>query len=146
MAKKKTEILVIEDDADWQRELKQILEKNGYQVTIAGTYSEAMAAIRKDTAKVAVVDLSLKPDRCDRHGVDVMKSTRMPVVCVSGTMFPGEGDKLFGKGLVEWYFTKDEFANQVNSFLAQIADSIKIPNAEISKRWKIIERSLRQGD
>lgn len=120
------EVLIVEDDPGWQRELRIILEEKGYRVRVAGTYSEALAVITNGIVKVAVVDLSLiSENKKDRQGLELMKAIRIPVVVVSGVMWSGEGEKLLSDGLVREYFSKKNLNLQVEAFLAQVGESMR---------------------
>lgn len=60
MAKAKPKLLVVEDDAGLQRQLKWSFED--YDVLIAGTREDAIELLRAEEPKVVTVDLGLPPD------------------------------------------------------------------------------------
>ena len=144
----KDEILLIEDEPGWQRELQRILKQAGYEVRIVDNYPDAVAALNERTAKVAVIDVSLVRGKGDdRQGIKIMEEARIPVVCVSGylgTEDPDEVGELLQEGLADWFFGKKTFNEE--KFLEAVGRSLVKSKAEISKRWRIIERRLRPGD
>lgn len=143
----KEEILVIEDEFPWQRELKSILEGNDYEVTLATNYSEAVEALKSKTAKVAVVDMSLIPgDAHDRQGLEVAKEAVIPVVCISGYLTEDEAEKLNEDCITPWFFTKQAVANKKKKFLESVAAALTQSKDEIRTKWNIIEHRFRQGD
>ncbi|MCG8505604.1 MAG: response regulator, partial [Sphingomonadales bacterium] len=60
MAKAKPKLLVVEDDAGLQRQLKWSFED--YKVLIASTREDAIELLRAEEPKVVTVDLGLPPD------------------------------------------------------------------------------------
>ncbi len=54
-------ILVAEDDADWQSDLRTVLEGAGFTVESVTTYDTAIAGLQASDIALAVVDMSLKP-------------------------------------------------------------------------------------
>src|SRR5262249_40110513 len=138
------EVLVLEDELKWQGLLKELLEKAGYSVKTASSLTEAVQALKVGNTKVAVVDLSLGPgDGKDRQGREFIEPLRIPVVCVSGYLRPGEISEMGTKTRAKWFFDKGEFAKERAAFLEAIALALLASEAEISARWREIERRLR---
>ena len=52
-------ILVVEDEKDWQDKFKSILEREGYETKIAAGYGEALGELRRKLFDLAVIDLRL---------------------------------------------------------------------------------------
>ena len=63
--------LVIEDDRSWQQILSEILEDCGLGVDVVENLDQAMAALKSQPHRVAVVDLSLSPN--DHNNVDGLR-------------------------------------------------------------------------
>lgn len=132
----KEEILVVEDEAKWQRELKRILEKKGYRVSVAGTYLKAMEAIERGTAKAAVVDLSLGVgDPSDRQGLNLLdkiqeKDEYMAVICVTGYGTVEESSDAVRKNKAFAFIGKSNF--DVQLFTKKLKEAIK--SAKIKKK------------
>ncbi len=143
----KAEILLIEDDLGWQRELKMSLEVAGYEVSVFATYDSAVNALEQHSAKAAVVDVSLIPnDASDRQGLLIMKKAHIPIVCVSGYLKPGEVGKLFHKELAGWFFDKETLWDEEADFLEAVAGAVAKYESESRKKWKKIERSVRTSE
>jgi RNA polymerase sigma factor (sigma-70 family) len=69
--------LVIEDDKSWQQIIGEILTECGLEVDIATSLDEAVAALKTQPHRVAVVDLSLSPnDHNNIDGLRVLDSVR----------------------------------------------------------------------
>ena len=52
-------VLVVDDDAGWRQILSELLSDAGYQVRACSSYGEAAGCLRRETYRLAVVDLSL---------------------------------------------------------------------------------------
>ena len=140
------EVLVIEDEPQWQRELERTLRAGGYLVRIASTYSEAIVALKEGTAKVAVVDMSLIPgDAHDRQGQEIAEVARVPVVYVSGYLKEDELEKLKDEDIIDWYFRKKTFSKRKEKFMEAVADALLKRKEQIHAQWMAIERNLRPG-
>jgi two-component system KDP operon response regulator KdpE len=79
----KTRVLVVDDEAAILRFLKPALEANSYQITAAGTVSEAMKRIAGDAPDIVVLDLGLP----DGDGKDMIRRVRewsdVPIIVLS---------------------------------------------------------------
>jgi len=62
-------ILVVDDDPNLRKTLADILRIKGYEVVIAGTGAEAIAAATREVINLALIDLMLP----DMHGLEVME-------------------------------------------------------------------------
>ncbi len=144
----KAEVLLIEDERAWQRELTRILEEGGYAVRLVDNYADAREALRTHHPTVAVVDVSLIPgDAYDRQGLQFMSEAGIPVVCVSGYLGKDEVEGLIREGRAEWFFAKQTFAGREQRFLDAVGYSAVLARHEISERWHTIEhRVIPRGD
>ena len=65
--------LIVEDDAAWQEILAELLSDSGLAVDQAVNLTQAGAAIRSTPHRLAVVDLSLKPeDHANQDGLTIL--------------------------------------------------------------------------
>lgn len=141
------EVLVIEDEPNWQHYLKRILERRGYTVKSAATTEEALEAFRAASSKVAVVDISLiKGDAYDRQGRALIEQARIPVVCVSGILPGHEVGQLLMETDAKWFFDKKEIESKEEQFLDAVEMALLDSKETISARWRQIERWIRPGD
>ncbi len=87
-------ILVIEDSKELQRELKDILNKDGYDVETAGSCQEAIEAIHNQSIDLCLMDIGLP----DGSGFDLCREIRNyyknPVIML--TSYDGEEDIIEG--------------------------------------------------
>ena len=67
----KSEILVIDDNADIRFLICNILKEKEYVVRSAANYDQALFEINKKTPDLAVIDIKL--DKGDRDGIDLLK-------------------------------------------------------------------------
>ena len=67
----KTEILVIDDNSDIRFLICNILQENGYAVSSAANYEQAVKEINSKLPNLAVVDIKL--DKGDKDGIDLLK-------------------------------------------------------------------------
>jgi DNA-binding NarL/FixJ family response regulator len=65
-------VLLVEDDAPTSWRLQDALTSAGFQVTAAGTLTEARACLERGIPKVLLTDLQLP----DGHGVELIRETR----------------------------------------------------------------------
>lgn len=65
--------LLVDDDDSWREILQEILEDEGFEVTVVSTLEQAESAIRGLSHKLAVVDLSLGgADHRNQDGLEVL--------------------------------------------------------------------------
>jgi len=67
----KTEILVIDDNADIRFLICNILQEKNYSVRSAANYEQAVKEINNKLPNMAIVDIKL--DKGDRDGIDLLK-------------------------------------------------------------------------
>lgn len=83
-------ILIIEDDANWQNIFSEIITDFGFRAIPASTYQAALAALTGQTYALAIVDISLSASKhADRGGVELLKQMarlpgKLPAVVVTG--------------------------------------------------------------
>lgn len=113
-------ILVVEDDATYQRYLVSLLEREGHRVTAVFEAEEALRTLDRDRPDLIVVDIEL-PGMSGLELLNRVKTTAsVPVMIVSG--HDGEPDRVIGLDLgAEDYIVKPflprEFAARVRSAL-----------------------------
>lgn len=139
-------VLVVEDDKEWQRELKRMVKQAGYNVTVVKSRRGAIQKLKEgQRPDVAVIDMSLTPgDSGDRQGWDVMETAKIPVVVVSGYLRPAEVEKLHREDLAEWFFDKSEFVEE--EFLSALDRALSMSKIQASKMWRELERRYNPSD
>lgn len=117
-------ILVVEDDAVYQRYLVSLLEKEGHRVTAVFEAESALHTVKGDRPDLIVVDIELP----GMSGLELLnrvkESAQVPVVIVTG--HDSEPDRVIGLDLgAEDYIVKPflprEFAARVRSALRRAA-------------------------
>ena len=67
-------ILVVEDDAGWQKLLKEIVVDAGFMPIVAASADEAAKALANYVFSLAIVDISLAfADYANRDGVNTLR-------------------------------------------------------------------------
>ncbi len=85
-------ILVVEDRADWQDIVCSTLVSEGYQARPVASYEEAMSAIQENKFDVAIIDPVLDMDnRFNRDGLGVLQKISetqpgTPIVVITGSL------------------------------------------------------------
>lgn len=82
----KAELLIVEDEADLVAIIRVRLKASGYDVRVAGTRAEGLAALAEKTPDVLILDILLP----DGTGLDILESVRknpalrnLPVIILS---------------------------------------------------------------
>lgn len=69
--------LIIDDDNAWQSIMGEILTDNGFDVAVASSVDEAIAALKTNSHRLAIVDLSLSAsDHHNQDGLRVLDAVR----------------------------------------------------------------------
>lgn len=69
--------LIVDDDSSWQGIISELLGDNGFDVDTAGSVDEAIAALKVNSHRLAVVDLSLSvSDHHNQDGLRVLDAIR----------------------------------------------------------------------
>lgn len=70
--------LIVDDDTSWQGILSEMLTDNGFEVDTASTVDDAIAALKVNSHRLAVVDLSLSvSDHHNQDGLRVLDAVRL---------------------------------------------------------------------
>ena len=115
----KTEILVIDDNADIRFLICNILQEKGYNVRSAANYDQAVKEINIKLPNLAIVDIKL--DKGDKDGIDLLKllidkKKSLPVIMVSGhanVQVAVEAIRLGAYEFVEKPFSSEKLMNYV---------------------------------
>lgn len=110
----KERILIVEDEKNILRFIKNIIESNGYDPIVAKTGEEAYSMIGSHRPDLVLLDLGLP----DMDGVNIIKNvrswTRMPIIVVSARS--SERDKVEALDLgADDYITKPFSANELTA-------------------------------
>jgi two-component system nitrogen regulation response regulator NtrX len=115
----KTEILVIDDNADIRYLICNILQENGFIVRSAANYEQAVKEINIKLPNLAIVDIKL--DKGDKDGIDLLKllidkKKSLPVIMVSGhanVQVAVEAIRLGAYEFVEKPFSSEKLLNYI---------------------------------
>ena len=115
----KSEILVIDDNADIRFLICNILEENGYNVRSAANYEQATKEINTKLPHLAIIDIKL--DKGDRDGIDLLKQIvekdkSLPIIMISGhanVQVAVEAIRLGAYEFVEKPFSSEKLLNYV---------------------------------
>ena len=119
----KSEILVIDDNADIRFLICNILKEKEYVVRSAANYDQALFEINKKTPDLAVIDIKL--DKGDRDGIDLLKhimkiNKSVPVIMISGhanVQLAVEAIRIGAYEFVEKPFSTEKILNYVTRAL-----------------------------
>ena len=115
----KSEILVIDDNADIRFLICNILQENGYEIRSAANYEQATKEIETKLPSLAIVDIKL--DKGDKDGIDLLKllikkDKSLPVIMISGhanVQVAVEAIRLGAYEFVEKPFSSEKLLNYV---------------------------------
>jgi len=119
----KSEILVIDDNADIRFLICNILKEKEYLVRSAANYDQAVFEINKKLPDLAVIDIKL--DKGDRDGIDLLKqimkiNKAIPVIMISGhanVQLAVEAIRIGAYEFVEKPFSTEKILNYVTRAL-----------------------------
>ncbi len=119
----KSEILVIDDNADIRFLICSILKEKDYVVRSAANYDQAVFEINKKIPDLAVIDIKL--DKGDRDGIDLLKqimkiNKSVPVIMISGhanVQLAVEAIRIGAYEFVEKPFSTEKILNYVTRAL-----------------------------
>jgi two-component system nitrogen regulation response regulator NtrX len=122
----KSEILIIDDNADIRYLIYNILEENGYDVRSAANYNQAITEIKSKLPNLAIVDIKL--DKGDKDGIDILKlimkiDKNLPVIMISGhanVQVAVEAIRIGAYEFVEKPFSSEKLLNYVKRALETI--------------------------
>jgi two-component system nitrogen regulation response regulator NtrX len=135
----KTEILVIDDNADIRFLICNILSDNGYTVRSAANYDQALTEINTKLPDLAIVDIKL--DKGDKDGIDLLKvlmnkNKDLPVIMISGhatVQVAVEAVRLGAYEFVEKPFSTEKLLN----YIKRADEVFKIKNEKINFENKL---------
>jgi two-component system nitrogen regulation response regulator NtrX len=115
----KSEILVIDDNADIRFLICNILEENGYTIRSAANYEQAVKEIKTKLPNLAIVDIKL--DKSDKDGMDLLKllidkDKSLPIIMISGhanVQVAVEAIRIGAYEFVEKPFSSEKLLNYV---------------------------------
>src|SRR5690606_34078050 len=129
-----TRILLVEDEASFSEPLSYLLEKEGYQVSVAQDGLDAVAQFKADGADLVLLDLMLPGS----SGIEVCRQLRghssVPIIML--TAKDGEIDKVVGLELgADDYVTKPyssrELLARIKAVLRRLAEPEELVPATI---------------
>ena len=115
----KTEILIIDDNADIRFLICNILKEKGYDIRSAANYEQAVLEINKKKPDLAIIDIKL--DKSDKDGINLLKilmdkDKTLPVIMISGhanVQIAVEAIRIGAYEFVEKPFSSEKLLNYV---------------------------------
>ena len=128
----KTEILVIDDNADIRFLICNILQEKGYHVRSAANYAQAIREIKDKLPNLAIVDIKL--NKGDKDGIDLLKllmtkDKSLPVIMISwhaNVTVAVEAIRLGAYEFLEKPFSSEKLLNYVKR-------ALEITNVRVEK-------------
>ena len=131
-----TRILVCDDEPQFLRALRVVLNDAGFDVVTAASADEALDAAVIRHPQAAIVDLLLP----DRDGVEVARSLRewsdMPIVMVSAVWDEGEKVRALNAGADDYVtkpFGPDELVARLRAVLRRAGDPTEEPTIVVGE-------------
>lgn len=137
-------LLVLDDDLALRTRLGRALEQRGFQLTLAGSVGEALAAIESHAPAFAVLDMRLE----DGSGLKVVEALRAARPEAKIVMLTGYGNiatavQAVKAGAVDYLSKPADADDVVRALLAEGSDAPAPPDNPMSAdrvRWEHIQR------
>jgi len=137
-------LLVLDDDAPLRTRLGRALEQRGFEVTLAGSVAEGIAAVRANPPAFAVVDLKLD-DGSGLKAVETIREVRPEsrVVMLTGYGNIATAVAAVKAGAIDYLAKPADADDVVRALLAQTGETPAAPEKPMSAdrvRWEHIQR------
>lgn len=137
-------LLVLDDDVPLRTRLGRALEQRGFEVTLAGSVAEGIAAVRANPPAFAVVDLKLD-DGSGLKAVETIREVRPEsrVVMLTGYGNIATAVAAVKAGAIDYLAKPADADDVVRALLAQTGESPAPPEKPMSAdrvRWEHIQR------
>ncbi|WGM37238.1 ActR/PrrA/RegA family redox response regulator transcription factor [Caulobacter sp. NIBR1757] len=137
-------LLVLDDDAPLRTRLGRALEQRGFEVTLAGSVAEGIAAVRANPPAYAVVDLKLD-DGSGLRAVETIREVRPEsrVVMLTGYGNIATAVAAVKAGAIDYLAKPADADDVVRALLAQAGENPSPPEKPMSAdrvRWEHIQR------
>ncbi|MBI5874812.1 MAG: response regulator [Deltaproteobacteria bacterium] len=124
MQEKKKKIMVVEDNPMNKILMKEVLTVNGYDVTEAGSGSEAIKKVSAEMPDLILMDLNL-PEMDGITATKLLKANdackAVPVIAITASAMKGEEEKILAEGF-DGYISKPI---EIKKFIKDVAAYIK---------------------
>ena len=137
------EVLVIDDEADIRKLIKESLEEEGYSVTTAANSQQALAAVQQKPPHIMILDIWLQGSDLDGLGIlEIVKKKYplLPVIVISGhgTIETAvTATKMGAYDYMEKPFTHDKLM----IVLKRAYETSRIKRENLDLRSKVIDRN-----
>ncbi len=143
-ASRERTLLIVDDDKPFLTRLARAMEARGYQVTMADSVSEGLAAIRRDPPAFAVIDMRLS----DGNGLDILSTLNDLRPEARGIILTGYGNIATAVTAVKLgaydYLAKPADADEIDAALKASGDERALPPENPMSadrvRWEHIQR------
>lgn len=140
----KKRILLLEDDSMLGQTLVELLESEGYAVTLARSGDEAADASYEDVFDLYIFDINVP----DINGLELLKSLReaddkTPTIFISALVDLGSISKAFAVGAKDYIkkpFFPEELLIRVNAKFASTEATIKYKDLEYNPKTKTLKK------
>ena len=137
-------LLVLDDDAPLRTRLGRALEQRGFEPTLVGSVSEALAAVRSHAPAFAVLDMRLE-DGSGLSVVDILRDVRPDarIIMLTGYGNIATAVAAVKAGVVDYLSKPADADNVVTALLAAEGGSPLPPENPMSAdrvRWEHIQR------
>lgn len=117
MVKNQGKILIVEDNANWQRSLQDLLEEEGFSVDVVSTYDEAVRNLSERIYHLAIFDIRLaEEDLSNAQGMDLLRNltpqkslSSLGIIILSAYGTKHQMREAFGTHNVDDFIDKNDF-------------------------------------
>jgi len=86
------DILIVEDDRDWQSKLRMYLEEHNYRIEVAASTDEAIVVLCKSRCHVVILDMRLDEPSQKDSGIKVLEHLSQHSKTTKAIVLTGYGD------------------------------------------------------
>ncbi len=148
-----TDVLVVEDQAQWRELYGELLTASTYALHFASSYAEARGLLQRGAFALAIIDLHLASSEArqeNRDGYRLLQAARqrrVPTIVVSGMDNPDEIDRAYEEHGVFAFVEKALFDRK--GFVKLVAEAVRAPvttPAEVKGSTRLDELTERERD
>lgn len=137
-------ILIVEDNVNWQKSLRDLLQQEGFWVDVVSTYDEAVRNLSEGIYHLAIFDIRLiEEDLLNTQGMDLLRDlipqksiNSLGIIILSAYGTKSQMREAFGQYNVDDFIDKNDFnkAEFINEIRFIFSNKVRI-NLNLSIEW-----------
>ncbi len=139
-------VLIVEDDERWQSVLKELLEDEGYDVTVMDAYQYGRQALQKDHFDLVIVDLELDELAPTLDGERLLNLMSRKYPGTPRIVVSGKGDPRIVRDVIKKYYAEDYIAKShfdIQDFLQVVRKALACDPVEGTGTLSVDREGLR---